>query len=215
MIADALDFILTLSGWPAYSIILALVFAEAALFIGFLLPGETALLFGGVLAAGDHLSLAVLIPAAVLAAVIGDSVGYEVGRRYGARILSSRLGGRISSEAWDRVESFAIRRGGWAVFAGRWTALLRALIPATAGATRMPYRTFLVFNLIGGTTWVVVVTSLGYTAGASVAHVTSVLGYVSLGMLGLITAAGVYIFHRRRRSAATAEIVSPEQSSGA
>jgi membrane protein DedA with SNARE-associated domain len=201
MFAHLLDIILTLSGWPAYVVILAIVFAEAALFAGFVLPGETALLFGGVLAAGHHLSLALLIPAAVVAAVAGDSVGFEVGRRYGPRLLATRLGRRIDPAAWIRVQDLTRRRGGWAVFAGRWTALLRALVPTAAGAAGMRYRTFVTFNLLGGITWVFVVTLLGYTAGASVTHITALLGHFSLALLAVLAIlCGALIWrHRRRR----------------
>src|SRR3954467_9363461 len=76
--------------FAAYSLIAALVFGEAALFIGFVLPGETAVLVGGVLASSHRISLGVLIAIVVAAAIIGDTVGYEVGRHFGTRVLATR-----------------------------------------------------------------------------------------------------------------------------
>ena len=85
------DHLLHVPAGLAYVVIAALVFAEAAVFIGFVVPGETACIIGGVLAATGRLQLAVLLPLVVLAAVVGDSVGYEVGRLYGPPLLRTRL----------------------------------------------------------------------------------------------------------------------------
>ena len=77
-----------LSGWVAYTVIAALVFGETALFLGFVLPGETAVVIGGVLASRGHLSLATLAAVVVVAAVAGPVVGYEIGRRMGDRLFA-------------------------------------------------------------------------------------------------------------------------------
>jgi membrane-associated protein len=126
----------------AYTAVAALVFAEAALFVGFVLPGETAVLLGGVLASQRHLSLVVLLVLVVTAAVVGDTVGYEVGKHAGPRVLDSRLL-RPHAHGLDRAHDVLRRRGGSAVFLGRFTAFLRAVMPAMAGLSRMPYRRFL------------------------------------------------------------------------
>ena len=84
------DHLLQVPPGLAYFVITALVFAEAAVFVGFVLPGETAVVIGGVLAANGRIQLAVLLPLVVVAAVVGDSVGYEVGRHYGPRLLRTR-----------------------------------------------------------------------------------------------------------------------------
>lgn len=84
--------VLALHGWPVYLLITALGFAEAAVFLGLVLPGETALLLGGVLAAQGNISVVLLIALAIVAAIAGDSVGYEVGRRFGPSMKNSRVG---------------------------------------------------------------------------------------------------------------------------
>ncbi len=84
--------VLALHGWPVYLLITALGFAEAAVFLGLVLPGETALLLGGVLAAQGNISVVLFIALAIVAAIAGDSVGYEVGRRFGPSMKNSRVG---------------------------------------------------------------------------------------------------------------------------
>jgi membrane-associated protein len=192
--------VLGLSGWPVYAIAAGLAFAEAALFVGLVLPGETALVLGGVLAARHQVGLVTLLVAAIVAAVAGDSVGYLVGRRFGPGLRRTRVGRRISDPHWERAERFVARRGVWAVLAGRWVGVLRALVPTAAGMTRMPYRPFVIANAIGGALWAVVVVLLGYTAGASFAHVQGVLGWISGAVATVVVAAlaGAHLAARRR-----------------
>src|SRR3989442_1354330 len=112
--------------WVLYLTVFLLPFLEASVFLGFVFPGETALVFGGVLASQDKVSLSTVVILAVVGAITGDAVGYAVGRRYGSRLQSSWIGLRIGEARWKTTEEFLHRRGGPAVFFGRWTALLRA-----------------------------------------------------------------------------------------
>ena len=136
----------------AYVVIAVLVFGEAAVFIGFVLPGETVCILGGVLAATGRLSLVVLLPLVVLAAVVGDTVGYEVGSRFGPRLLGTRLLRKHAAQL-DGARRGLRERGGWAVFVARFTAFLRAVMPGLAGMSRMPYRRFLAYNAAGAVVW--------------------------------------------------------------
>lgn len=177
----------------------ALVFTEAAIFVGFVLPGETAVLLGGVLASTGHISLPILLAVVVAAAVVGDSVGYEVGRHIGPRVLGSRLLRRHRSRL-DGAQRLLRERGGWAIFLGRFTAFLRAVMPALAGTSGMAYRRFLAFNAAGGILWGVGVTLLGYYAGHSYAAVESALGRTSAVLILVFILAGLIVWHRHRRS---------------
>jgi membrane-associated protein len=199
-----LDPLLSVPASWAYLAIAALVFTEAALFVGFVLPGETAALLGGVLAAAGRLSLAALLVIVVLAAVAGDSVGYEVGRRLGPRILAA---GPLHRHArrLDGARSVLRERGGWAVLLARSTAFLRAVMPALAGVSRMPYRRFLTYNAAGALVWGVGIVLLGYVAGHSVAAVEHTLGRAS-AVVGVAVALLVLIavlLRRRRRHRAS------------
>ena len=198
MIQSLVDQLFAAGPLLAYVLIFALVFAEAALFVGFVLPGETAVFIGGVLASTHRLALPVLLLLVVVAAVTGDSVGYEVGRRAGPRVLESRPLRRHAGRL-DGARAVLQRRGGTAVFLGRFTAFLRAVMPALAGVSRMPYRRFLGWNAAGGLVWGVGVTLLGFFAGASYRKVEQVLGRISAVALVLFVLAGVAVWHRRRR----------------
>lgn len=185
----------------AYSIIVALVFAEAAIFIGFVLPGETAVLVGGFLASVGDLRIRLLCVLVVLAAVVGDSFGFEVGRYVGPRLL--RLGPvRAHAARLDRGRDLLRRRGGPAVLLGRFTAFFRAVMPALAGLSRMRYRTFLFWNAVGGLVWGVGYCLIGYLAGSSYEQVAGTVGRASAIGVGALVVAGLVGWHvyRRRRS---------------
>lgn len=182
----------------AYVVIAVLVFGEAAAFVGFVLPGETVCILGGVLAATGRLSLVVLLPLVVLAAIVGDTVGYEVGQRFGPRLLRTRLLRRHASRL-EGARRTLRERGGWAVFIGRFTAFLRAVMPGLAGMSRMPYRRFLAYNAAGGVVWGIGVVLLGFFAGSSYRQLEQSLGRVSaLLTAGLLAAAAVAWWRHRR-----------------
>jgi membrane protein DedA with SNARE-associated domain len=190
-----------------FALLLFLAFAEAAFFLGFVIPGETALLVGGALCATGVFPLAAFLPAAVIAAIAGDSVGYEVGHRYGPRLRGSRLGARIGPERWLAAEAFFHRHGGKAVFLGRSQALLRAMVPAMAGASRLPYRTFLPWNALGGLVWGGGMVLLGYAFGHSLGRIETGLKYWTLGVLAVLASLVVWwhLRHRRARRARRAQ----------
>jgi len=149
-----------------YLLIAFLVFAEAALFFGFVFPGETAIIVGGILASQGKLSLTLLLIIALVAAVVGDSVGYEIGRKFGPRLLDTKVMRKHRSKV-AKAQDLIRRRGPLAVFIGRFTALLRALMPALVGSSKMPYPKFLLFNFIGGVVWVGTFTLGGFFAGTA------------------------------------------------
>jgi membrane-associated protein len=198
IISSIVDDILKLHGLAAYALVGGLAFAEAALFVGFVLPGETAVLLGGVLANQHRVSLPVMIVVAVLAAIIGDSVGYEVGRHFGTRLLDSRVFER-RRRGLERGQQALRDNGGRAVFLARFTAFLRAVMPALAGTARMPYRRFLAFNAAGGLIWAAGFTLLGYLVGASYRRVENIAGRASEAILAVVVLAVIVFVIRRRR----------------
>ncbi len=190
--------LLAVPGPWAYAVIGLLVFVEAALFVGFVVPGETAVLLGGLLASTGHLSLPALLALVVGAGVLGDSVGFEVGRRLGPRITELRPLRRHRRRI-ESARTYLRERGGRAVVLGRFTAFLRAMMPALAGASRMSYRRFLAFNVLGGLLWGAGVTLLGYFAGSSIDRVAASLGDTSAALLIIAAVAGILTWHHRRR----------------
>lgn len=193
--------LLALPVWLALIAIFALPALESSVFLGFVFPGELALLLGGVVAGQGHLPVAGVLAAGVGGAIAGDAVGYVVGRRWGRRILDSTVGRLVRAEHLDRAESVLGRRGGSAVLLGRFTVALRVLIPGLAGMSRMPYRRFAFFNVGGAVAWGVVVVAAGYLAGNSwhaVQHVLSGVG-IAATLLVLSAFLGARALRRRRR----------------
>jgi membrane-associated protein len=204
--------VLNFSGVPAYALVGGLAFGEAALFCGFVLPGETAVILGGVLAYRHSVSLTTMALVVVAAAILGDSVGYEVGRRYGARLLGTRIFAK-HQEAIANGQRSLRRYGGRAVFLSRFTAFLRAVMPGMAGASRMPYRKFLLFNALGGITWGLGFTMLGYLAGASYHTLENYAGKVSQAIL-VVVLIGIVVFVVRRNRAKAALLAAGQLSTG-
>jgi membrane protein DedA with SNARE-associated domain len=197
-VEQIVEAILGLGGIMAYVVIGLLAFGEAAAFIGLVLPGELAVLLGGVLASQGRVSLPVVLATVAVAAVAGDSAGYEIGRRWGPGLLRWRIA-RRHAETIREVERYLRRRGGLMVVVGRWTSVLRAIVPGVAGMSRMPYRRFFVFNVIGGVAWAAVFTLAGYIAGESYARVDAATGWGSwLAGAAVLTFVGVRWAVRRR-----------------
>ncbi len=200
-----LDHLLNANAWIVYTVVGLLVFAEDALFFGFILPGETAAVLGGVAASRGHVEVAAMCAVVVLAAIVGDSVGYEVGRRHGDRILGARLLTKHQKRLADAQELLA-RRGGAAVFLGRFVAFFRAVMPALAGSARMAYPKFLAYNAAGGFVWGIAFVLLGYFAGNSYARIEQTAGRGAAVVIALIAISALIVWRvRRARSERHAE----------
>lgn len=199
-----LDPLLNAPPWAVLAVVGLIVFAEDALFVGFVLPGETAAILGGVAASRAHVSVVAVLVVVVAAAIIGDSVGYELGRKVGPRILALELMQRRRRRL-DAAQAYLARRGGMAVFLGRWTAFLRAVMPALAGSARMPYGRFLTYNAAGGLVWGVGVVLAGFFAGESFGRVEGVLGKASAFVLAVVVVAALVVWRMRRHRSEAAE----------
>jgi membrane protein DedA with SNARE-associated domain len=163
-------------------------------------PGETALIAAGVLASRPDASLtlpAVLVVAAV-AAIVGDNIGYLIGRHGGRRLLE-RPGrfARQRAKVLEVGEPFFQRHGPKAVFLGRWILGLRVWASWLAGITHMPWRSFLMYNALGGISWAVTIGVLAYVVGNSIEALIRDIGVAALGIVAVVGAA-LYLLHRRR-----------------
>jgi membrane-associated protein len=198
MVQGVLDAIRSVPPALAYAIIAALVFGEAAFFLGFVVPGETAVLIGGFLASQGHLDIVTLIVVVVISAILGDTVGYEVGKHLGPRVL--RLGVfRKHRSRIEKAQEMLRRRGGPAVFLGRWTAFFRAVMPGIAGLSQMRYPVFLFWNALGGIAWGITFSLVGYFAGASYTKVASSIGKGAAIVLGLLILSALVVWLIRRK----------------
>lgn len=197
--------VLDISPVWVYLVVTLVVFAEDAIFVGFVIPGETAAVLGGVAASQRHVLLWLMIVLVVAGAIVGDSVGYEVGRQFGPRILDLSILDRHRGRL-DRAQDFLARRGGWAVFLGRFTAFFRAVMPALVGLSRMPYPRFLAFNAAGGAIWGTTFVVLGFVAGNSYDRIAKDVGDgMAVAVAAIVVVALVVWKLRERRQAKAVE----------
>jgi membrane protein DedA with SNARE-associated domain len=194
------DRILSLPGWLVMVVAGLVVFAEDALFLGFVIPGETVALLAGVAAKLGHAPLVGVLLVVVVAAIVGDTVGYEIGRSLGPRVLGLGVL-RKRRKRLDDAQEFLARRGGSAVFLGRWVAFFRAVMPFLAGSARMRYLKFLGFNAAGGLAWGATVVLLGYAAGASYAQVEKSFGPAAAVVVLLVLIIAVVVWRIRKHRA--------------
>jgi membrane protein DedA with SNARE-associated domain len=190
--------LLSLHGWQAYTLVGLLVFAEAAVMLGFVFPGETAAILGGVLASKGGVNLEAILAVVVVCAIAGDSVGYAVGERWGRQLLQLgplRKRQKGLNTALDQLN----RRGPVAVFVARFSAFLRAVVPGLAGMSSMHYRTFLAANAAGGLCWGVLYVLLGYFVGQSVEKATGIASDVVLGLIFVVIVVLVVRHHRKAK----------------
>jgi membrane-associated protein len=211
--SGVIDAIQSLPPLVAYAIIGALVFGEAAVFIGFVLPGETSVLLGGFIASTHRLNIAALCALVFVAAVVGDTVGYAVGKHFGPHLVRTRFfkghAGRL-----EKARGLLRDRGGPAVLLGRFTAFLRAVMPGLAGLSEMRYHTFLAWNAVGGFLWGVGFCLVGYFAGASYQNVAQQIGRGSAIVIAAIVVLVVVVWQVRRRGRARADDREWERSHG-
>jgi membrane protein DedA with SNARE-associated domain len=162
-------------------------------------PGETALIAAAVLASQGHLSIELVIAIAAAAAIIGDNIGYGLGRRYGRRLIERPGRTKVRRQlALARGEQLFDRHGPKAVFLGRWIALLRIWAAWLAGMASMRWRSFLLWNALGGIGWALFFGLLGYYGGEATAELVARLG---VGAAVVVVAAAVVLWvmvHRRQ-----------------
>ncbi len=169
-----------------------LAFAEAAIFIGFVLPGETAVIVGGLAASQGHVNIVALCFLVPVAAIVGDSVGYYVGERHGHHLLRLPII-RHRRGAIDSALAQLKQRGPLYVFVGRFTAFLRAVMPGLAGMSRMDYKKFLIANAAGGIVWGVGFTLIGYLSGHAIHKVERYMG--RFGIVLLVAVVSFMVWH--------------------
>jgi membrane-associated protein len=186
--------------------ILAIVFAESGLLIGFFLPGDSLLFTAGLLVADGtylHLPLWLLCLLGALAAVAGDQAGYAFGRRFGPALFNRPDSRLFKQENLARARGFFDRYGARSIVLARFVPVVRTFTPIVAGAVRMNYRTFVGYNVAGAALWVGGVTTLGYFLG----RVAFVRDHIELILIGIVVVSlvpiGVELLRARaRRSAA-------------
>jgi membrane protein DedA with SNARE-associated domain len=179
-----------------YPLLFLLVMSESS---GVPVPGETALITAAVLASQGKLQIELVIGLAAAGAIVGDNIGYLIGRK-GGRWLLERPG--FMHQQRLRVlevgEPFFEQHGPKAVFFGRFLLGLRVWASWLAGATRMPWRSFLLWNALGGISWAIVIGVIAYYLGHSAGNAIEAFGLYGLAAV-LVAIASAFFMHRRHR----------------
>ena len=184
-----------------YLVVGVLAFLETGAFIGLVAPGETTVIVGGLVAGQGQISLLVLIAIVWTCAVLGDLTSYTLGRRLG-RDFMVRHGARvkITEERLEQVEAFFEKRGGSTILIGRFIGLVRAIAPFIAGASRMPLRKFLPYDVLGAGLWATTFCVLGYVFWRSFDKLTSWVsrGLFAFGLFVAVVVAIVFLIRLQR-----------------
>jgi membrane protein DedA with SNARE-associated domain/membrane-associated phospholipid phosphatase len=200
----------TLGKWT-YLVVGVMAFFETGAFVGLIAPGETFLIFGGVVAGQGTISLVALIAIVWTCAVLGDLASFYAGRRLGRAFLikhGSKV--QITEERVHQVEGFFDRHGGKAIFLGRFVGLVRAVNPFLAGSSGMPLKRFLPYDIVGAGAWATMLLVLGYVFWQSFDRVLHYAeqGTLALGATIVVIAGGVWLYrhfrHEENRDAAMA-----------
>lgn len=160
-----IDIIQIFGGW-SYAILFLIVFVETGLVIFPFLPGDSLLFASGAFAARDAFNIWLLLIVFFVAAVIGDTVNYHIGKKVGTSIPpNSWLGKMINQEKMKKAEDFFNKHGGKTIIFARFMPFIRTFAPFVAGASRMNYRYFIIYNVVGAAIWVLLCTVAGYFFG--------------------------------------------------
>jgi len=187
--------------WGGYALLVAIVFTETGLLVGFFLPGDSLLITAGLVAAAGGLNIWWLNVLLILAAIAGDSVGYAIGFRAGPRIFTREDSLLFHRRHLIRTREFYERYGGKTIVLSRFIPIIRTFAPVVAGVGQMVYRRFLFYNVFGGIGWVAGLTWAGYLLGQTVPsiyqHVHVVVAIVIV--LSVLPIVGEVIKARRKK----------------
>jgi membrane-associated protein len=186
---DIIDFI---TGLGIFAI-LFVIFAESGLLIGFFLPGDSLLFTAGILVQSGILQINIhlFVFLLFLAAVLGDNVGYAFGRRVGPRLFSRPSSRIFKQEYIAKAQSFYEKHGGKTIIIARFVPIVRTFAPVVAGIGKMHYRTFFLYNIVGGALWTAGITYLGFFLGSLFERAGVDVDTVILPIIAIIILASV------------------------
>ena len=185
--------------WGGLVMLVAIVFAETGLLVGFFLPGDSLLVTAGIFAAAGHLSIWTLLIALTAAAVIGDQVGYYIGYRTGPRIFRREDSLLFKRAHLMRAHAFYEKHGGKTIIIARFVPIIRTFAPVVAGVAQMEYNRFVSFNVVGGFLWVWGMCLLGFGLGNAIPDIDRYIHLVIVVVVILSIVPAVVEVMRNRR----------------
>lgn len=184
--------------WGGMLMLVAIVFAETGLFIGFFLPGDSLLVTAGVFAAAGHLDIRSILLLVSVAAIVGDQVGYYIGYRTGPRIFRREDSLLFRRAHLLRAQEFYEKHGGKTIILARFVPIIRTFAPVVAGVATMEYRRFVTYNVAGGILWVWSMALLGYSLGRVVPDIDRHIHIVIVVIVFLSILPGIIEYVRSR-----------------
>lgn len=181
--------------------VVAIVFAETGLFIGFFFPGDSLLFAAGILASQGILNIYILVPALFISSVAGNITGYYFGKHVGPKLFSREDSIFFHKKNIEKTSAFFTRYGNRAIFFARFFPIIRTFTPILAGVGKMHFKTFLLYTVIGGFLWIFPLTLLGYLLGNTIPDIDRYLIPIIIGivLISLIPTAIQLIIERRKR----------------
>lgn len=175
------------------------IFAESGIFLGAFLPGDSLLFTVGLLASQDYFNIAILIPVAALMAILGDNVGYHFGRVIGPKIFNREDSFLFRKSYVKKTQAFYEKYGRKTIIIARFVPIVRTFAPILAGVGKMEYRTFFLFNVIGGIAWTAGMLGVGFLFGNYIPGIDQYLEWIILGIVFLSVLPIVFEWVRSRR----------------
>ncbi len=191
--------------WAGYVGLTAIIFTETGLLIGFFLPGDSLLVTAGLLASQPEFGLNVYILGCLLtvAAIVGDSVGYSIGKASGPRIFTREDSFFFRRSHLLKAQEFYERHGGKTIIIARFVPIIRTFAPVVAGVGQMQYRSFLMYNIVGGALWIWSMLFTGYFLGRWVPGIDQHIEKVIMVVIFLSILPGIIAWWRERQRPAT------------
>jgi membrane-associated protein len=174
-------------------VIALIVYAESGMMVGFFLPGDTLLISAGILAASGQFPIELTVAVIALAAVLGDNTGYIIGKTAGKRLFKKKDGIIFRQEYVQKAEKFYEKHGAKTLLIAHYVPIVRSFAPLVAGIAHMNRAQFFMYDLIGATSWAVILTLLGYFFGSRIPHLEDYIHYVLLAVV--ILSFGPVIWH--------------------
>jgi membrane-associated protein len=183
--------------------VIAVIFAESGLLIGFFLPGDSLLFTAGLLASQGKLNIAVIVVGCCIAAVAGDQVGYQFGARVGPALFRRADSRLFKQEYVEKAQGYFDRYGTRTIVLARFVPIVRTFAPIVAGIGSMKWRTFAAYNVVGGVVWAAGVSIIGYALGKSFPWVGDYLEVVIVLIIALsLIPVGLEVLRARRANSA-------------
>jgi membrane-associated protein len=186
--------------WTFIGVVALIIFIETGVVIMPFLPGDSLLFVAGAVAAITGVNVHLFVALLIVAAVLGDSVNYTIGRRLGLKLFDKKDSKIFRQEYLEKTQAFYEKYGAFSIVMGRFVPIVRTFVPFLAGVARMPYRTFLMYNVIGAIVWITSLTYAGYLFG-NLPWVKANLSLIVVGIVIVSVLPMVFKYLQERRTA--------------